>query len=78
MQTFKVQIEITAETKEQVQQKMQALSSLMQSLDHNDLVATAEFVEQNPRSIMKLKNWIENPPIWARGIISKLKGNSDD
>lgn len=62
MEKYKIEIEIEAETQEEAIEKLEAFQKITSTLDHEEFIITADFIEQNPNAIETIKSWIVNPP----------------
>ena len=67
-QLYQVEIEVFAQDKPQAGKKIEALLKIADSLSHDDLVNTAEFIQQNPQSVKMIKDWIIDPPVWLKSV----------
>ncbi len=81
MKTFKATISLEAENTDEFEEKMQAFSDLSNELDHEELMAVADFVVEYPNTVKLIKD--ELPGLKdlntleliakAGGLITKIK-----
>ena len=55
MKTYKVNLEIEANSAEEVQEKLQAFQDLQDNLEHDDLLQAVEVVVDNPEVVEFIK-----------------------
>lgn len=56
MKTFPIEITVEAENEEQALEKLTAFAKMDAALEHDDFIAMAEFVEENPNTITLVKS----------------------
>ena len=55
MNTYKINLEIKAETKEEVSEKLQAFQDLQDHLTHEDLLQSVDVIVENPEMVDFIK-----------------------
>jgi nicotinate-nucleotide pyrophosphorylase len=56
MRTFKVNLDIEADSPEEVAEKLQAFQDLQDNLEHEDLVQAVEMIVENPEIVDFIKD----------------------
>jgi hypothetical protein len=65
MPEFQIELTVQATDQTQLAAKLQAFHLMNQSMEHEDLVVTAEFIAENPEAVLRIKQLIQDPPVWA-------------
>lgn len=55
MNTYKINLEIKADTKEEVSEKLQAFQDLQDHLSHEDLLQSVDVIVENPEMVDFIK-----------------------
>lgn len=56
MNTYKINLEIKADTKEEVSEKLQAFQDLQDHLSHEDLLQSVDVIVENPEMVDFIKD----------------------
>lgn len=62
MNTFKVKIEIEAESQEEAAEVLDSLMYIHENFKNNELIAFTDIMADNPEMIKMIKSKIEKPP----------------
>ena len=52
-------------------ERAEALMKINDSLNSEQLTATADFIFDNPEAIVQIEEWVRNPPLWMKPFIPK-------
>lgn len=61
MKNYAVEINIAAETSEEVEEKLQGFAELQQMMSHEDFIQIVEFLKEHPDTLNQIKELVSNP-----------------
>lgn len=56
---------------EEARASAESLMKIYNSLNDEQLEATADFISEHPDAVAKIEEWVRNPPAWMRPFIPK-------